>query len=162
MVDHQFCPAFFSGIAEFSSLPKGSLAHLCCSHTAASRRWNQITISNRSDTYDNQYPAVINENIVRFSLFALSQWERDVENCWNVTRCHVKVLHCVHESSRLTQVLRGHLLKRSYQQKTVPFSVSWDERSYFRPPGSGWASIEDDHINWRSCPSTYHEAKVFT
>ena len=103
--------AFFLRSVDFLNCPKGSVAHLCWSFSVVSRRCVHITIWNQSGNLSNQYQFC--DYCKYWSVIkCLAFSERDFENCWrSVTRCHLKILRRVHESSSLTQGLLWYLLK---------------------------------------------------
>ena len=101
----------FFGSAGLANYPKRSAAHFCWPHSAVSYHIMQITISSQSDKHTSQYPAC---NYWKYCL-ALWSWassEEDVEIYWSVTRYHLKgLMPSPWEQHRLTQGLRGHLVK---------------------------------------------------
>ena len=92
IVGHHFCPvivSLFLWNADFTNCPKGSVAHLCWSHSAVSRCCMQISIWKHSANHDNYCPSC---NYRKYCL-VLWSWafpEGDIENYWSVTECHLK------------------------------------------------------------------------
>ena len=87
----QFWPALTSDSADLPNCPKGSVLHLCWSHSALSWRCMHITILNQSRSHADQYPTCSpwNDGSV------LRSWPflyEGVENNWSVTMWHLKIL----------------------------------------------------------------------
>ena len=111
VVDHQFCSVPFNRLSRecwFSQLLRKQSGTFVL-NTAMGCRCMQM-ISNQSCIYVIQYPACKYWKYCSV-LMAWDFSEGNAENYWSVTRCHLKVLCCVHEGSSFTEDWHGHRLK---------------------------------------------------
>ena len=130
VVDHQFCSVPFNRLSRecwFSNCSESSLAHLCWTQLWAVVvcKWFQ----NQSCIYVIQYPACNYWKYCSVLMF----WdfsEGEAENYWSVTRCHLKVLRCVHESSSFTEELHGHRLRTIISKEDRAFRCIMRRQSF--------------------------------
>ena len=122
VVDYHFSTVLVSFISrecwfpQLSNCPKGSVAHLCWSHSAVSRCCMQIVILNQSGNYANTKVYEYFKYIFRFSDLGLSQ--RDMPKITGVSQGHI----C---PTVLPKGYMGIDRSRPYRKKTVSFSVWW-------------------------------------
>ena len=128
MDSHHFSPtrlATLLGSGDFPNCLKGSVVHLCWSHSFLVRRSMQITISHQCGNHAaKQYLACSYWKycfVVRSGGFT----EGDVENSWNVTRYHlISCSPCLREQQVLPRGYADNYWRWSHQKKTVTFNVS--------------------------------------
>ena len=133
--------------------PKGNEAHLCWSHSVASRRCMQIFISNQICNHAKQNPGY---NYLKYSLVPMS-WafsEGDYENYRSVTRCHLK-------SSGWNRSDELDTVSFSTRLDMISSSWSWLKKSIWMQQTDVWLSLLLWHINTQA-PELESSALLFS
>ena len=132
----QFWSAFFPASVDFTNCPKGSVAHMCWSHSAVSHCCMQITIWKHSANHVNYYTAF---NYTKW-YSVLWSWAFPEGELLGVLGCHLKSLTlCSWEQESYPGAIWAYIEDNHIKRRPCPSKHLEVEEFSLSCPGSGWS-----------------------